>query len=370
MKTYFFLSRKRTNKNGKAPIYCRIQNSSGDRIDFSSGQFILPEQWNRQTKRPDKSLLHENKILDHLENKVKNAILKQVVNESDNIELIYKTVTGKGSKQINRISDRLNEYLKHIKAPPRTKIDTIRLVNEFERYISTPIHQMTINTPTAFEIAQINKGIKNSTIAKKQSILKRIFNYFVNCDIIQKSPYRLYKAPKAETKEKIHLTIDQLHELQQKTFAQKRLNEVKNTFLFQCYTGLSYCDLKAFEQHKLICLSNTQYLTGTRKKTGSPFYIPLYEYAKHTIESNNKINVISNQKYNSYLKEIADLMDYSFALTSHIARKTFAQQMINKGFSWDAVARMLGHNKTTVTQKHYATIEIERINNEVNKLVA
>jgi len=300
--------------------------------------------------------------------KAQNAIIQASVDKITSTAAIASIAKGKKKRVLNNLHQILPDYFEYIKATDRVKKDTKRLVAEFQREIKVSPDNINLRHISLFEQNQLQQGFKTCTVTKKQAVIKRILLYCEEIELISKNPYRGYKMPKIETIKQVHLTIDQLKKLEQTTFEQDRLNRVKQLLLLQCYTGFAYVDLKHFRAEQIQKLEDDFFLFGERCKNGNPYYVPLMPQAKKIIESAD-LEVISNQKYNTHLKELAVIMNWQIKLTTHVGRKTFAQLMINKGYSWEAVAAMLGHKKTTMTEKHYATIGLERIQREM-KLVA
>jgi site-specific recombinase XerD len=367
MKTYFYLSRKKINAKGKAPIYCRIGEDTINRCDYSTGIFVYPKDWDETRGTVKEYLKFEETLLVQKQQKAQNAIIEASVNNITSAFDIVAIAKGKRKKVYTHLVQVLPEYFNFIKANERTKRDTKRLVAEFEKHIKTSLSNITTNSVVQFEMIQKAKGFQSSTIVKKQSTINRILKYCEGEELIKRNPYLSYKMPKIVPVKQIHVTKSQLEELENKKFAQDRLNKVKDLFLIQCYTGFAYIDLKVFTPAQITEIDKTMFIIGDRTKTGNTYYIPLLPKAEKLLKS--EYEILSNQKYNSYLKEIAELMNWNVRLTTHIGRKTFAQLMINRGFSWEAVASMMGHAKTTMTERHYAKIGLERVQQEL-KLVA
>jgi integrase len=181
----------------------------------------------------------------------------------------------------------------------------------------------------------------------------------------------MYKFPVIGKPVLIQLTAKELKTLQLHTFASDRLNFVKELFLFQCYTGLSYADLTQFSRSSIIGMHDIKYLKGERMKTGEEYFLPWTKEALAIAEKHNYcFRSLSNQKYNAYLKEVAQILGIDKKLTTHVGRKTFAQSMIDKGYSAEAVSKMMGHASFNMTQKHYGRIGEKRIEMEFLKLAS
>lgn len=125
-------------------------------------------------------------------------------------------------------------------------------------------------------------------------------------------------------------------------------------FVFACYTALAYSDLASISIDDIKVQNGVHFIQKNRIKTGVQYTIPLNDIAMEILKRYNyQLPVLTNQRYNSYLKEIADICGIEKKLTSHLARHTAATLMLNSGISIDVVAKILGHRNTAMTA-HYA----------------
>ena len=143
--------------------------------------------------------------------------------------------------------------------------------------------------------------------------------------------------------------------------------EVRDLFLFQCFTGLAYADMAKLTKEDFMANQMGQtYIKKERCKTRVQFIAVLLPEALKVAEKYDyELPVLSNQKYNAYLKEIASLCGITKPLHTHIGRHTAATYLLNKGLSLETVAKILGHSSTSIT-KHYAKL----LDNSVFKAVA
>ncbi|MHB1178929.1 MAG: site-specific integrase [Daejeonella sp.] len=180
------------------------------------------------------------------------------------------------------------------------------------------------------------------------------------------NPLANYKST-AKAKERGFLTKAELDSLTNKKFSIPRLEQVRDIFLFSCYTGLSYADVKKLRRSEISKgIDGGQWIFTSREKTDTASRIPLLPVAITTLNRYNDhpqcenagllLPVLSNQKMNAYLKEIADLCSISKTLTYHIAGHTFATTVtLSNGVPIETVSKMLGHTNIKTTQ-HYAKI--------------
>ena len=137
--------------------------------------------------------------------------------------------------------------------------------------------------------------------------------------------------------------------IKNKDFGIKRLDQVKDVFLFSCYTGMSYSDLsKDFEVQKE---GEDYWIIENRQKTDEGFMVYLTQDALRILRKyDDRLPVLTNQRMNSYLKEIADVCGIKKRLTFHMARHTCAVYLLNKGVPLEVVSRILGHSSIKTTQ--------------------
>ncbi|MCX8524571.1 site-specific integrase [Chryseobacterium formosus] len=218
----------------------------------------------------------------------------------------------------------------------------------------------------------------NNTTLKYIANFKKIVLRAVAKDIIQKDPFILFKSKKTKL-DKRPLTTKELLLLENKKFNTERLSIVRDIFVFQCYTGLSYIDVKQLKYTKIKEESDgSLWIMSNRQKSKSPTDIPLLEnaiiimkkYRGHLLcqDSNLVLPVRSNQKMNEYLKEIATLCGIDSELNTHKARRTFASTVtLKNGVPINVVKELLGHHSVTQTEEYALTTQ-EVINNEMNNL--
>jgi len=221
-----------------------------------------------------------------------------------------------------------------------------------------------------FFLRTVRKCANNSTV-KYVKNLQKIINICLDNDWMTKDPFTNYKG-KIITTEVRCLTELQLEKLKNKNFSSERLQVVKDVFLFCCYTGLAYAEVKKLESKNIISLGNEEKLIKIeRTKTKLLARIPLLPTAKEILDkykshpkccdTEKLLPVYSNQKINEYLKEIGDICNIDFDITFHTARHTFATTItLNNGVPIETVSKMLGHSNIRMTQ-HYAKIQEAKI---------
>jgi integrase len=114
---------------------------------------------------------------------------------------------------------------------------------------------------------------------------------------------------------------------------------------FQSLTAVSFADMKAMASESFVTVGNASYISATRQKTGVPFLIPISSTVKHLFDRNQGFHLLDYFVYNKHLKA-------NYSISSHALRHAKARQLLNKGLSLEAVARVLGHASTQMTIRY------------------
>jgi integrase len=191
---------------------------------------------------------------------------------------------------------------------------------------------------------------------------------------LERDPFMLFRA-KAVKKEVVFLTREELAVFEQHTFTQPRLEMVKNLFVFCCYTGLAYNEMASLKRaHIQKGFDGNEWIQMKRKKTGKIVSVPLLPRAKEVLQhyansSELMLPKISNQKINSYLKEMGAILGIQKRITHHTARKTFASTvLLNNDVPMEVVSEILGHSSIKITQEYYGKIVQKRISEEMKRI--
>ncbi|WP_338356936.1 site-specific integrase [Yeosuana marina] len=212
------------------------------------------------------------------------------------------------------------------------------------------------------------KRMENNTVMKHIARLRKLINLARKLGWIERDPFINFKS-KYIKNERGFLSLEELQEIESKTFTIPRMELVRDLFVFSCYTSLSYIDVIHLTSDNIcIGIDGELWIYYNREKTTKPIRIPLLPKALQIIEkyrSNRKSIAqggvfprISNQKLNSYLKEIADVCGIKKNLTFHIARHTFATTVtLSNGMPIETVSKLLGHSRISTTQIYAKVIE-------------
>nr|WP_245221918.1 site-specific integrase [Pedobacter kyungheensis] len=226
----------------------------------------------------------------------------------------------------------------------------------------------------------LRKTVKCSdiSVAKYMKHLRKIINLCLAHKWISDNPFAAYKNS-ARPKERDFLTKEELRSIRYKEFIIQRLDQVRDIFVFCCYTGLSYADVRKLKRAEIRKGDDGKlWIFTKREKTLTSSHVPLVKpaqalYDKYTDHptcehSGLAFPVLSNQNMNGYLKEIADLCSVQKQLTFHIARHTFATTVtLGNDVPIESVSKMLGH-KDIKTTMHYAKILNSKISRDMGML--
>ena len=214
---------------------------------------------------------------------------------------------------------------------------------------------------------------KQITINKSIQRVRKIIKLALAEGYLQKDPFILFK-PKRVKKKVVFLSSEELSRLEKYIFSQQRLQQVRDMFVFCCYTGLAYAEMSNLSQeHLKTGYDGNTWIKMFRQKTNSIVSVPLLAKAKEVLDKYSNedrlLPVISNQKFNSYLKEIAEIVGIDKRLTHHIARKTFATTvLLYNDVPMEIVSELLGHSKITITQQHYAKVVQKKVSDHMKIL--
>jgi site-specific recombinase XerD len=388
----FLLQKVRINKQGKCPIRCRITFNEV-RQEFATGLFINPNHWNsklQQAKPPNEDNNYINNQVSLIKQKINQAFLYlQINNAAISVEDIYKQFKGvKLDKELGLI-EVYNLYNQRIKKLIGIEIKLVT----YNKYLESLKHlsdfifwkyhlkdimlkDLIFNFILDYEYyLKTEKKLQQSTLSKAIQRFRKVVGYAVNQNYLQKEPFGGYKQTRLK-KEVVYLTVEELANLEKQVFSQIRLEQVKDMFVFCCYTGLAFNEMAKLEtKHIVMGFDGNKWIQINRDKTNKLISIPLLQKSitiiEKYLEEKNAFVLprISNQKFNSYLKEIADIVGIKKNLTHHIARKTFATTiLLYNDVPMEIVSELLGHSKMSLTQEYYGKIVQKKVSESITNL--
>ena len=220
------------------------------------------------------------------------------------------------------------------------------------------------------------RSLSNNGVMKHLERFKKMVNLAVKLEWMKKNPFDRFQL-RFNKFERVFLTERELQLIEDIEFKQDRLQQVKDCFVFSCYTGLSYIDIKGLTAEKITRgIDNRNWIYTKREKTNELVRIPILPQAWEILERykkgpahNGLLPICSNQKVNVYLKEIATACGINKNITFHVARHTFATTvMLSNGVPIETVSKLLGHTKLTTTQI-YAKVVESKISEDIGNLL-
>lgn len=392
----FYLKKPKGYKSGDVPIYMRITVNT-DIAEISTKQKCDPGKWIATAGRAEgrtefaKSL---NDYLEILQRKVydtrKHLLDNNLPVTAENIKSLLL------GKEIHRHRYMLMEVFQRHNNQMAELVGREYAPGTLERFQTAYRHTLTFLqwkykvddidiskldyefiSEYEFWIKSVRKCNHNSTI-KYLTNFRKVINRCVRNGWLLKDPFANFKMTLRDV-DRTALTETELQALSKQRFPTPRLTVVRDIFLFSCYTGLAYADVQKLKRSEIIIgIDGEKWLATKRQKTDIPTKIPLLPaalnildlYAKHEqcLHKAQVLPVLSNQKMNAYLKEIADVCGIHKTLTYHIARHTFATTVtLTNGVPIETVSKMLGHRNLRTTQ-HYAKIVDKKISEDMKGL--
>ena len=390
----FYAKRAKASANGLVPIYTRI-TVNGKRIELSSNKFVEPSKWSTEAGKMRGTSEEARLINSHLD------LIRNQITEAQ-IELNYKKIpltTETLKRKILGVEERQrmlvpifqehNKKMKELvgKEYAQGTLDryttSLRHTIEFLQW-KYKISDIELNkidyafvTDYEFFLRSIRNCANNTTIKYIKNFTK-IIKICLDNEWMDKNPFPKYKSKLREV-ERIYLSEDEIQNLINKELKTERLSLVRDIFLFSCFTGLAYIDVKNLtKSHVSIGIDGEKWIFTHRQKTESASKIPILPVAQMIIDKyenhpqcNNVdklLPILSNQKMNAYLKEIAGICEIEKELTFHIARHTFATTVtLTNGVPIESVSKMLGHKNLKTTQ-HYAKVLDRKVSEDMKVL--
>lgn len=201
----------------------------------------------------------------------------------------------------------------------------------------------------------LGRMANNSAICYMRK-LKTILIYAIREGYITTNPIS-FKFHKDKVKTE-PLTLEEVRRIRTKVLGSRSMENVRNLFIFQCYTGLAFYDMSSLTQKDIkVDDDGKEWIVKERIKTGVMAYIPVLPVVKEILVKHQYLlPTLSNQKYNSYLKEIQEVCGIKKTLHSHLARHTCGTLLLNAGVDMLTVSKVLGHSSTKTTEAVYAKL--------------
>ena len=391
---HFYAKSTKANTNGLLPIYVRLTVDS-KRLEFSTKKFVEKSKWSSELAKM-KGTTDEarsiNSYLDLMKSKVLDAQMELLHrNETLSIENFKNKLLGTEERQRMLVpifqdhNNKIKELVGKEYASGTLERYTTSLKHTIEfmqwKYNISDIDITKIDhafiSDYEFWLRSV-RNCANNTAVKYIKNFNKIIKICLANDWLDKNPFANYKS-KVKEVERVYLSEEEVQAIIEKEFKTERLSLVRDIFLFSCFTGLAYIDVKNLtKSHISFGIDGEQWIFTHRQKTESASKIPILpmtqmiidKYENHP-QSNNQdklLPILSNQKMNAYLKEIAAVCEIEKELTFHIARHTFATTVtLTNGVPIESVSKMLGHKNLRTTQ-HYAKVLDRKVSEDMKIL--
>ncbi|MBK3516672.1 site-specific integrase [Carboxylicivirga marina] len=381
-----FVARPHPSNKEDVRIYARI-TVNGVRCEFTLNTIVKAKHWSKAKERVTSTTIEARKTNFYLEgvrselmNIYRDQLLKKQLPSPHTIKQLFFGISeeditlqylidyhAESQKDILAWGTLKNylttaKYLKSFLKKRKKREDIFlkelnyRFITEFEAFLR------------AHQPVDHQRPLTNNGIMKHMERFRKMINMAVKLEWLEKNPFDKYRLNFKKT-ERSFLTPQELQRMEEKHFSIDRLQFTKDLFVFSCYTGLAYIDVHNLTPDNLVIgIDGGQWIYTKRQKTEMPVHIPLlpaaqvivekYKDSPKAINQNKLFPSISNQRLNSYLKEIADVCNIKKNLSFHIARHTFATTIaLSNGVPIETVSKILGHTKLSTTQVYAKVLE-------------
>jgi site-specific recombinase XerD len=390
----FYARKSKSKEENASPVYMRI-TVNGGRIDQTTNRMVDITKWSADAGRlkgntPEAKSF--NSFLDTLKNKV-YTYERELIQDGKEVTLETFRAKWLGVEERPRM---LMEIFQHHNDQLKELVGKEYAEGTLERYITSREHtrkflkwkfrsddidikKLNYEFVSDYEFwLKTQRKCAHNTAMKYISNFKKITNLCIRRGWLTKDPFLGFKMTKREV-ERGFLTEHEIETIASRKFLAERLNNVRDIFLFSCFTGLAYIDVKKLRRSEIaLGIDGEKWIFTRRQKTETPSRIPLLPLAAELLEkykdhpqckeADKLLPVPSNQKMNAYLKEIADVCSINKNLTFHLARHTFATTVtLSNGVPIETVSKMLGHKNLKTTQ-HYAKILDSKVSEDMKLL--
>jgi integrase len=387
----FYLKKPKNYRKGAVPIYLRITVDGAEK-EVSTKRAWEPAKWNAKanrasgTKEDCKSL---NEYLDILQNQTYEA-RKQLIERGKPVTAagIRDILSGAEQRkwELLALFKKHNDELKAMIGKGAAKGTWINFSTSYThtadflkvQYGLDEINILALDLDFVKKMYHWFRTVKNcchNTTLKNIANLKKIVLMCVDNGWLVVDPFAKFDLTREDV-ETTYLTKEELQAIAEKDFYNKRLERVRDVFVFCCFTGLAFIDVKQLKRSEITLGADGELrVCKGRQKTGTASVIPLlpitqtilakYQHDPVCVTNDIILPVLSNQKYNAYLKEIAGLCNIEKELKSHVARHTFGTSVtLANNVPMETVSKMMGHKNLRQTQ-HYAKVLAIKVNEDM-----
>ena len=383
-----FVVRHKSKKSVNAGIYMRI-TVNGRKTEISTKLKCPVSLWDPSKERviADNKFDYRtvNRMLDHIRTKVQSIYQDLRIKEELITPDIIKNIFC-GNKEEGRTLLRLIDY--HYNTQKNTLNPfTLRHYNTSAKYLKAFLRE--VKKANDIYLKQIDyqficdydaflrsykplepglTALSHNTIMKHLSRFRTLINLAIKLEWMEHYPFKAFRLSYKQTHRK-YLMKEEMELIQNKQFTIERLQYTRDLFIFSCYTGLAYSDVMLLRPDNILKgIDGNNWIYTERKKTNTTIRIPLLSVPEQLIEKYRKhpkamhrgtlFPKMTNQRLNSYLKEVGDMCGITKNLTFHVARHTFATTVtLSNGVPIETVSKILGHTKIVTTQIYSKVLE-------------
>ena len=369
----FYLRSNYVNKEGKTPVMLRIYLNNECLSIGSTGIAVQQSQWDREKERlkgRTTEALSTNLELDNIQSGLQTIFKKVEMTDEVSLERIKSEYLGK-KEDVDTLMSLFNKHNSDVARQVGVSVEaaTLQKYNvckkHFSNFLRDKYGRSDIRLSELGYIVIHDFDIYLRTVVgQNPNTATRMMKTFKTITILGRKLGVLHHDPflnirfHMEPVNRGFLTDEEILKIANKDFGIGRLELVRDVFVFSCFTGFAYIDVYNLAPENIVTLNGKQWIMTKRQKTSVETNVLLLDipksiiakYSGKTYRDGKLFPMLTNQKLNSYLKEIADICGIKKNLTFHLARHTFATMSLSKGVPIESVSKMLGHTNIKTTQ--------------------
>ena len=361
-----FDRRKKATSSIKSPLEIRVTYNY-KQVYLSTGIMLLKNQWKNGNIVNCPDIIQISQTLDKLVSDIRQILFDML--KEDNVDINHikdklKEKEGNNTSFLQFCNKRAD--IRKYKKSNDTQYRYDKFIRRFFKW--GKIKEFEDITETNIIAYDRYLSASGMTSYSKWQNYHRFLNSFIidaiDENLISKNPYRWLNIEKDKVNKALDkcLTPQEFKKLKKAKMPTECLERVRDLFVFQTYTCLRYSDMATFNVNNIETVSGTKVYKCVQKKTSKRATIPLLQPALAILSKyHNVLPIISNVKYNAYLKVVAQAAGLSKPLTTHWARHTGATILLNEGISMQIVAKICGHSSTRITEEIYAKLLDETV---------
>lgn len=355
----------KTNKQGLAPLEICI-NINGERTFVNCPVKFFPKDFNK--KRQSNEI---QTIVNQYRNKVNEIIGDMMHHQQPITASTLKQWIKTGGVKVYTLDMLCTDFLNDLNCSSMLKRKYELAFNYFKSVFGADTQLENINVGMCNSLyLKLKEKFLLSTSAGYMAKCKTLFQFAVDNGKMKINPAVTVKINKG-TPTISYLTTGDLNKIKSLDLSDyERLNKVRDLMLFQCSTGMAYADLINFNYNMINNVNGVCTYTNNRQKTKVEFTTVILQDGIDILNKyNGHLPLISNQRYNSYLKELQKLSGVSTVITTHLCRRTYATRLLNANVNLSVIAKALGHSTVQITQRHYAKTTDNFVVTEISKAI-